>query len=181
MSITTWEPWSEMITLRDAMDRLLAESFIRPRDTNTGIAPTSLAVDVREKGDDFVVTAPIPGISPDDVDITVLGDMLRIRGERKEERQEGGGEHRWILREQRYGAFERSVRLPSPVKADKAKAEFRDGMLMISLPKTEEAKERRIPVSGSRQMGQATEVPIEASTGSAMSGKASKRSQPQAD
>ncbi|HEY7032138.1 MAG TPA: Hsp20/alpha crystallin family protein [Thermomicrobiales bacterium] len=165
MSITRWDPWGEMVSLRDAMDRLLSESFIRPRGESGGAATGSLAVDVREEGDNFVVSAPVPGVAPDDVEITVLGDSVRIRGERREERQEGGEGQRWLVREQRFGSFERMVRLPSPVIADAANAEFKGGILTITLPKTEEAKERRIPVHGSQQTGRPQDVPIESSSG----------------
>jgi HSP20 family protein len=165
MSITRWDPWGEMVSLRDAMDRLLSESFIRPRGGGGEGTTASLAVDVQEQGDNFVVSAPIPGIAPDDVEITVLGDTVRIRGERREQREEGGEGQRWLVREQRYGSFERMIRLPSPVKADGANAEFKDGMLTITLPKTEEAKERRIPVRGGQQTGAGQDVPIEAAGG----------------
>ncbi|MEA2598591.1 MAG: hypothetical protein QOF01_5060 [Thermomicrobiales bacterium] len=163
MSITRWDPWGEMVSLRDAMDRLVSESFIRPRG-EAAPAAASLAVDVREEGDNFVITAPVPGIAPDDVEITVLGDTVRIRGERREERQEGAENQRWLVREQRFGFFERVVRLPTAVKADAARAEFQDGILRVTLPKTEEAKERRIPVLGGQQAGQAEDVPVEAAT-----------------
>jgi HSP20 family protein len=163
MSMTRWDPWGDMVSLRDAMDRLISESFIRtPAETGRTTSGT-LAVDVREEGDHFVVTAPVPGISPDDVDITVLGDTVRICGERREEHQEGGESGRWLMREQRYGAFERMVRLPAPVRADAAEAAFKDGILTITLPKTEEAKERRIPIRGGQGAGQPQDVPIEAS------------------
>jgi len=165
MSMTRWDPWGEVVSLRDAMDRLLSESFTRPRGGENSGTTGSVAVDVREMGDNFVITAPIPGMSPDDVEITVLGDAVRIRGERREQREEGGEGHRWLMREQRFGAFERTVRLPSPVKAEAANAEFKDGMLTISLPKTEEAKERRIPVRGSQQAAKSEDVLIEASSG----------------
>jgi len=160
-----------MVSLRDAMDRLLSESFVRPRGQGGGETTGSLAVDVREAGDNFVVSAPVPGIAPDDIEITVLGDTVRIRGERREERQEGGEGDRWLVREQHFGSFERMVRLPSPVKADAANAEFKDGILKITLPKTEEAKERRVPVRGGQQSGQGQEVAVEASTRSKQSGQ----------
>jgi HSP20 family protein len=153
MSITRWDPWGEAMSLRDAMDSLLQESFVRPWSGERG-GSASLALDVEERGDDFVVTTPVPGIKPEDVELSVLGDTLRIRAERREERREEGEGQRWLLREQRYGAFERLVRLPSPVKADQANAEFRDGILTITLPKAEEARERRIPVrTGESQSG----------------------------
>ena len=160
MVMRRWDPWGDMVSLRDAMDTLLAESFVRPRGSGSAAPTGSLAVDVHEEGDNYVVSTPLPGIKQDDVDITVLSDTVRIRGERRENRQQGGEGQRMLMREQRYGSFERMVRLPSPVKADGANAEFQDGILTITLPKTEEAKERRIPVrSGQQDQGQ--EVPIE--------------------
>jgi HSP20 family protein len=160
MSITRWDPWGEMVSLRDAMDTLLQESVVRPRTTGRSAGSMALALDVEEQGDDYVVTAPIPGIKPEDVEISVMGDTLRIRAERQETRQEEGEGKRWLMREQRYGSFERMVTLPSPVKADQADAEFRDGMLTITLPKAEEAKERRIPVKAGQS--QAKDKQIEA-------------------
>lgn len=162
MSITRWDPWSETVSLRDAMDSLVAESFVRSAGQGGASSSSPLALDIREEGDDYVVTAPVPGMQPDDVDITVLGDSLRIRGERREERKQQGENSRWLVREQRYGTFERSVRLPSTVRADDANAEFKDGVLTITLPKSEETKERRIQVRNSASdQNEAHEVPIE--------------------
>jgi HSP20 family protein len=161
MSITRWDPWAEAMSLRDAMDSLLQESFVRPRGMGRIEGRMALSLDVEDRGDDFVVSTPIPGIKPEDVEISVLGDTLRIRAERREERHEEGEGQRWLVREQRYGAFERMLTLPNSVKPDQASAEFQDGILTITLPKAEETKERRIPVRASQQ-GQ--EVPIEAET-----------------
>jgi HSP20 family protein len=163
-----------MVSLRDAMDRLVSESFIRPRGEGGSATTGSLAVDVCEEGDDFVVATPVPGVAADDIDITVLGDSVRIRGERREQRQEGGPEQRWLMREQRFGSFERLVRLPSPVKADAANAEFKDGVLTIRLPKTEAAKERRIPIRGGTPIEQMQDVPIEAAADQAKTGAANR-------
>jgi HSP20 family protein len=164
MSISRWDPWRDMVSLRDAMDRLLSESFVPMRGDKAGVA-AALSIDVSEQGDDYIVTAPVPGVAPDDVEITVLGDTLRIRGERRETKEQQGEGQRWIVREQQYGAFERSVRLPMPVKPEAAKAEFRDGMLSITLPKTEEAKERRIPINAGTGTTQqrVEEIPVESS------------------
>jgi HSP20 family protein len=171
MSITRWDPFGDMVSLRDAMERLFAESVVRPRGANSGggSGTSSLAVDVHEQGDDYVVSAPIPGVNPDDVDITVRGDMLRIRGERHEQSQQGGENKRYLIREQRFGSFERVIQLPSSVKADGAKADFKNGVLTITLPKSEESKERRIPVQGGQQTGKAQEVPIESQSNSGSS------------
>ena len=160
MDIARWEPFGGLVSLRDAMDRLVSESFIRP-SSEAGQQSSSLAVDVRDEGDHFVISAPLPGMTPEDVEITVLGDMLRIRGERREEQQRGSEDQRWLVREQRYGSFERGLRLPSTVKADAAEAEFNNGILTIKLPKSEEAKERRIQIRGGQQP---QDVPIETQT-----------------
>jgi HSP20 family protein len=163
MSISRWDPWRDMMSLRDAMDRLIGESFV-PMRGDKAMTASALAVDVAEQGDNYVITAPVPGVAPDDVEITVLGDSLRIRGERRESKEQADDGQRWIMREQQYGMFERLIRLPSPVKVDAAKAEFRDGVLTITLPKTEEAKERRIPVNAgsSQQLQRPEEISVEA-------------------
>lgn len=103
-----------------------------------------------------MVTTPIPGMKPENVEISVLGDTLRIRAERRDERREEGNGKRWLLREQHYGAFERTVTLPSAVKADQANAEFQDGMLTITLPKADETKERRIPIQAAQNQDTGT-------------------------
>ena len=167
MSISRWDPLGELVSLREAMNNLLEESFVRPRQGGTPGQAAGLAVDVRETPDAFVVTASVPGVSPEEVDITVLGDVLRIRGERRDDRQEEGQNGRWLIRERRFGAFERVVSLPTGVKSDAATADFKDGVLTITLPKAEEAKPRSIPVRGSGAGGQASGQPqeIEVQTG----------------
>lgn len=147
MSISRWDPIGDLISLREAMNNLLEESYVRPRG---GAGQRgSLALDVRETPDSFVITTAVPGVRPDDVDITVLGDTLTIRAEHREEsEQERGQGHRWLLKERRYGTFERAVTLPTTVKADQATADFKDGILTITLPKAEEAKPRAIKVRG---------------------------------
>ena len=146
MSITRWDPFGDLVSLREAMNNLLEESFVRPRQGGAPGAPAGLALDVKETPEAFQVTAAVPGVAPDDVEITVLGDMLRIRGERREETEDQGAQGRWLIRERRFGAFERTVTLPTTVKSDAAEADFKDGVLTITLPKAEEAKPRSIPV-----------------------------------
>ena len=151
MSITRWDPWGDIVSLREAMNNLLEESFVRPRPGMPGPGmASSLALDVKETPDRFVVTASVPGVPSTDIDITVLGDTLRIRGHRTEEKEseEAGGGSRWLLRERRFGAFERTVSLPTVVDAENAAADFKDGVLTVTLPKAETAKPKSIPVSG---------------------------------
>lgn len=151
-----WDPWNDIISLREAMSNLLEESFVRPRPGAASAA--GLALDVRETGAGYEVTASVPGVAPDDVEITVLGDTLRIRGERRDPHETGAGadgtqpqdqnQGRWLVRERRFGAFERTVSLPTAVRADAAHADFKDGVLTVTLPKADEAKPRAIPVRG---------------------------------
>ncbi len=143
--LTRWEPFRDLVSLREAMDRLFEESVVRPR----GMAQApgirgSLAVDVYETDDDVVVKASVPGIDADDLDISVTGDILTIKGEsRAEEEVE---EENYFCRERWYGAFSRSITIPASVQADKAEADFEDGVLTLRLPKAEEMKPKAIKV-----------------------------------
>ena len=145
-NLTRWEPAREMMTLRDAMDRLFDDAFTRPFSVSRegGSNWSSPAIDMYQTGDEVVLKAALPGIKPDEVQINVTGDVLTIRGETKQE--EDKQDKSWQIREHRWGAFERSVRLPTGVIADKAKAEFDNGILTISLPKSEEVKPKMISV-----------------------------------
>jgi len=158
MSITRWDPWGEAVSLRQAMDSLLQESIVRPRAGSGGTTAVTLALDIEERGDDFVITTPIPGMKPENVEISVLGDTLRIQAERRDELRDEGDGKRWLLREQHFGAFERTVTLPSAVKADQANAEFTDGVLTITLPKAEQTKERRIPIQAAQNQDKGKQV-----------------------
>jgi HSP20 family protein len=107
---------------------------------------TGPALDVSETDAAVVVRAELPGLSAKDVDLSLDGRALTISGEKREVKNEEQ-EHR-VLRERRYGAFRRSVALPCPVREDKVKAEFKHGVLTVTLPKDEKAKPRRIEIGG---------------------------------
>ncbi len=155
MSTTRWDPWGDIVSLREAMNNLLEESFVRPRPGTPGPGmASSLALDVKETPESFVIIASVPGVPSAAIDISVLGDTLRIRGHRKEETEESGDGSRWLLRERRFGAFERTVSLPSMVNAEKAEADFQDGVLTITLPKADIARPKSIPVRGSSTEGE---------------------------
>ena len=144
-NIVRWEPFRDLISLREAMDRLFEESFIRPR---TGwlapLGPGALAVDVYETDQDVVVKSSVPGVKPEDIDITITGDTLTIKGETKaEEKVERAN---YLRQERRYGAFARSLTLPTSIVAENAKAEFENGVLTLTLPKAEEVKPKTIKV-----------------------------------
>jgi HSP20 family protein len=149
MAIERWDPFQEAISLRDAMNSLLQESFVRPGAAPSQGSYAALPLDVCENENEFVVKASLPGVKPEDVQITVHGDTLTVRGESKSE-QEKKGEH-WHLRERRYGTFQRSVSLATPVDSEKAQASFEHGVLTLTLPKSEAAKPRQIKVGGPSQ------------------------------
>ena len=141
-NLIRWEPAREMMSLRDAMDRLFDDAFTRPLSLRD--AWSVPAIDMYQTDDEIVVKASLPGIKPDEVQINVTGEVLTLKGEIKHE--EDKKEKAWHIHEQRYGSFERSVALPTDVVADKAKAEFENGILTITLPKAEEVKPRTITV-----------------------------------
>src|ERR1051325_4509611 len=122
-NIVRWDPFSESLSLRQAMDKLFEDAWVRPwgsvHDGNgNGVAPVPL--DVYETGDDVMVTATVPGVNPDDIEITVQGDVLTIRGETKTD--ETVGDERYHRRERTFGRFARQVGLPSSVDSGKAEA-----------------------------------------------------------
>ena len=144
MSLTRWEPFNELVTLRDAMDRLFEESFVRPGRVLGMPSAGMLPVDLYQADGSLVVKAPLPGVKPEDIDITVVGDQLTIKGETKQE-QDIKQEH-MIRQERRYGAFSRTISLPNPVDTSKANATFENGVLTLTLPVAEEAKPKEIKV-----------------------------------
>ncbi len=146
------DPFRNMFSLSNAMDRWFEDAFLGnqvnfPQDFNYGFP-----VDVVEKENEFVVKASLPGINPDDLDITFTNGVLTIRGEFKEE--QGNEDEQYQLRERRYGSFTRSLSLPTPINADQIDATYQDGVLTLTLPKAEEAKPKRIPI----QSGQSNKV-----------------------
>ena len=145
MSIVRWEPFSDLMSLREAMDRLFEESFVRPGSRSlTGYSGSDLALDMYETDDDVVITTTMPGVRPEDVDISITGDILTIKGEMKQEAK--NEKSNYLRQERRYGSFARTVQIPVPVQSDKADAKFKDGVLTLSIPKAEEAKPRTIKV-----------------------------------
>jgi HSP20 family protein len=132
-----------MMTLREAMDRLFDDAFTRPINLRDG-GWTAPAVDMYQTDDEVVVRVALPGFKSDEVQINVTGDVLTLRGETKHEEEQK--ERAWHIREHRWGSFERSIALPTEVTADKAVADFENGILTITLPKAEEVKPKTITV-----------------------------------
>jgi HSP20 family protein len=138
-------PFGELMTLRSAMDRLFEDSFVR-RPFGTGFdGMNTLPLDVTSTGDSLIVEAALPGIKPEDVEITVEDGTLSIRGNFREERRQGEGEN--LLSEIRRGSVYRTVTLPSGLEAHRATATFEHGMLKLQFPKAEAVKPRQIRIS----------------------------------
>jgi len=143
-SIVRWEPFRDMVTLRDAMDRAFEDRFFRPPVSFGPWAEGALAVDVYETDENVVVKTAIPGVKADEIEVSVAGDTLTIQAETKEE--EEISRENYLRREQRYGSYCRSVALPGGLEADKATADYTDGILTLTFPKAEEVKPKSIKV-----------------------------------
>jgi len=108
-------------------------------------------MNVSETEKELRITAELPGVNEEDVDVTLEGDVLTIRGEKKFEQERGGEKENYHFVERAYGSFQRSVQLPYPVNPDEVRAEFRSGVLTLTLPKGEQQQRRKIPVGGAQQ------------------------------
>ncbi len=150
--IIRWQPASDLMSLREAMDRLFEDSWVSARSWNWPTPWVEPTVDVYETADNVVVKAAIPGIKPDDVEITVQGNYLTLSGETKEETETK--DKNYLRRESRYGSFSRMVELPNGVQTDKADAKFENGVLTVTFPKAEEIKPRTIKVKAVEGNGQ---------------------------
>jgi HSP20 family protein len=139
--LTRWDPFREMLSMRRAMDRFF-DRAIEPSWSDTPM--WDLALDVVENKDDFLVKASLPGINPDELEITFTDNVLTIKGETKEDKEIK--EEQYHLRERRQGIFSRSISLPNRVKADAIEAHYDAGVLTLKLPKVEEVKAKRIAI-----------------------------------
>jgi|GEM_PF-79946 len=136
MSGETWEPRSSLESLREAVDRLLESTpFVRRGGA---------LLNLRDRGDEYVVTVAMPGVRPEDIDVRISGTMLEITGETREMEEHETG--RWLIREREFGRIERIESLPGPVDVDRATTHYEHGILTVRLPKLTPSGARRIPV-----------------------------------
>lgn len=143
-TITRWDPFQDAQTLREAMTQLFDESFVSPTATRRGQAFVP-ALDLSETADAYTVELAVPGLKPENLDITIENNVLTVKGEVKQESEEQKRNYHRI--ERRYGAFTRTVGLPTSVRADAITADLKDGVLRLDIPKAEERKPRKITVS----------------------------------
>jgi HSP20 family protein len=140
------EPFQEIERMRRDMDRLW-DSFFEDRPAvrrGDWMGEWLPSLDLSETKNEFVVKAEVPGMTPKDIDISLAQGVLTIRGEKKQEKEEKEENYHFV--ERSYGSFSRSVRLPGEVQSDKIKAAYKEGILRVTLPKTEETKKKEIKI-----------------------------------
>jgi HSP20 family protein len=143
MAMSRWDPFRELSSIQNELNRLFGRTF----STETGEAREAAwvpAIDVAETQDRFVITAELPGVEPDDVDISVESSVLTLRGDRRFYRETKEDDFHRI--ERRFGNFARSITLPSTVDPERIRASFDAGVLTVEVPKKEEAKPRKIQI-----------------------------------
>lgn len=141
-------PLGELVSLRQAMDRLFEDSFVRPRSLAFGgFDGYGFPVDVTNGSDSITIEASLPGFEPDNVDITVENGVLSITAETTTDRREGEGES--LVQEIRRGRVSRTIALPTGIEPDKATATFENGLLKLRIPKAEAVKPRQIRINAS--------------------------------
>jgi HSP20 family protein len=148
-NLTRWDPMQDMLSLREAMNQLLEESFVAPSQTRGGRG-FNLAMDLSETEDGYIVEAAVPGVKPEDIEITVENNVLTIKGETRQEKSEKQQHFHRV--ERSFGSFQRTIGLPTTVKADAINASLENGVLRLEIPKAEEVKPRKITVNASKQI-----------------------------
>jgi len=142
--LTSWPVFGRLSDLRTEIDRLFDSPVTELARTSNLLGGWMPAVDLFEQKDHFIVKAELPGMKKDDIELTLHEDCLSISGERRTERKQEDAE---VHRSERFvGRFQRTLSLPAPVVVDKITANYKDGLLTVTLPKTEEAKPRQIDV-----------------------------------
>lgn len=141
----------EVLSLKQAMDRLFEDSFVNPTGWLTlAGGQWAPAIDVWETSDDIVVSAALPGIAPDDVEVTLTGQTLTLKGEIAADEERSSDQY--LLRERRYGAFHRQLNLPVRVDSDHVQASFENGVLRLRIPKAAEVRPRQIEIKAVKQL-----------------------------
>ncbi len=146
MAIVRWDPFRDLITIQDRMNKLFEQTLARTRGADETVTPAawSPSVDIYETADAIVLTAELPGLQKEDIEIQLQDSTLTLKGERKFEREVK--DENYLRIERSYGAFQRSFSLPTVVQQDEIKAVFKDGVLEVTMPKAEEAKPKQVKV-----------------------------------
>lgn len=158
MAIARWNPWGELFDLTTQVDQLF-----NTRQGNGNSVFRSLPVDIRQTDTEFLIDASTPGYKPDEVEVTVDGDVLTIRGRHSVESEDKG--EQYLRRERRLSSVYRRIGLPAEVRADEISATFENGVLHVTVPRAQKAQPRRIPVAaganGEQPSATAEQTPAE--------------------
>jgi HSP20 family protein len=151
------DPFQEALTLHDAMNQLFAQSFVRPGWAATSSSALSVPVDVFETEQGYQVRALLPGMQPQDIELTVQQNTLSIKGEYHPSVQEGQ-QVTWLMQEIGSGTFERTLTFPKPIDAEKLETSYEHGVLSILVPLSESSRPKRISITGSQQQPRMVEA-----------------------
>lgn len=144
-NIIRWHPFQTMTSLQEQVNRVFEDSFLRRRSEQSSLATWAPAVDIYDTEQELVAKADLPGLEEKDLDVRVENNTLTIRGERKAENKVS--DDNFLRVERAYGSFTRSFSLPNTVDTEHIKAEYRNGVLSVHMPKREESKPKQIKVS----------------------------------
>ena len=147
-NMSVWDPINEFSSLRNTVERLFDEAWVRPSAVYSTAtkAPHGIATDLWEHDDEFRVEALLPGMGPEDVDISVQGNVLTISAQRNS--RDDSSDVRWYMREMPIGHYYRQFTLPAPVNGEAVEAHMENGILSLRLPKVAAARSHRIEISG---------------------------------
>ena len=150
MAIARWSPFQELTTLHTTMDKLFGDMLESSTEQGAMGLPTfRLPIDISETEDGYVIKAPIPGFTPDEVEVSVSGNVLSIRASHKEEKTEK--KRNFLRREVAFGNFERQIALPNDVRGENIKAAFNNGLLTVEMPRAPKPQPKRIEVRSDDQ------------------------------
>ena len=144
--LTTRRPMRNLFNLHNQMEKVFSDLFASHEgETDTEGTTWMPTVDISETGNGFEIRAELPGVSEKDVNVSVIDNLLTIKGEKHQEEETDGKDYHRV--ERRYGSFQRSFTLPRHIETDAIKAEFKDGVLTLSIPKAEAAKPTEVPIT----------------------------------
>ncbi len=174
-NITRYDPFHEALTLRDAMNQLFAQSFVNPTWSQGSSESMFAPMNVSENDQGYQVEVSLPGVKPEDIDLTVHQNTLSVRGHYHQEKHQGQGQSNqqnqqsqqnqqqnqpnWLMREIHSGSFERTLTFPKPIDADKVTTNYEYGILTINVPLSEVSRPKKISVSG-QHSGQSQQVNV---------------------